>query len=68
MDTLKEFREQSDQELQAMGQDLLKDIFNLRNEIKMTRSIEKPHLLRKKKRDRARILTLLRQREKGLNS
>ncbi len=62
MDRLKEFRDQSKEELQAMLQDLSKEIYMMRNEISMTRKIDKPHLLRKKKRDRARVLTLLNQK------
>lgn len=59
MDRLKEFRDQSIEELQALHHDLSQEIYEMKNEISMTRKIEKPHLLRKKKRDRARILTLL---------
>jgi large subunit ribosomal protein L29 len=59
MDTMKEFRDQSVEELKAMFHDLSKSIFEMKNEISTTRKIDKPHLLRKKKRDRARILTLL---------
>lgn len=62
MDRLKEFRDQSKEELQAVLQDLSKEIYVMRNEISMTRKIDKPHLLRKKKRDRARVLTLLNQK------
>ncbi|MDN3507124.1 MAG: 50S ribosomal protein L29 [Simkaniaceae bacterium] len=59
MDTMKEFKDQSVEELKAMFHDLSKSIFEMKNEISTTRKIDKPHLLRKKKRDRARILTLL---------
>jgi len=59
MDTMKEFKDQSVDELKAMLHDLSKNIFEMKNEISTTRKIDKPHLLRKKKRDRARILTIL---------
>jgi large subunit ribosomal protein L29 len=59
MDKMKQFRDQSLEELRAMFHDLSKSIFQMRNEISTTRKIEKPHLLRKKKKDRARILTML---------
>ncbi|NGX46798.1 MAG: 50S ribosomal protein L29 [Chlamydiae bacterium] len=62
MDRMKEFKDQSVEELKALFRDLSKDIFELKNEISMTRKIDKPHLLGEKKRDRARVLTLLSQK------
>jgi len=59
MVTVKELREQSQEELKALYQDLSKELFQLRNEMKVTRKIEKPHLVRMKKRDRARVMTIL---------
>ncbi len=55
----KELREQSVEDLKASRDDLSKEIFNLRSEKKLARKLEKPHLLRQKKRDRARVLTVL---------
>lgn len=66
MDRMKDFRDQSVEELQALCHDLSKEIYEMNNEISTTRKLEKPHLLRKKKRDRARVLTLLSAKgEKG---
>lgn len=62
----KELRDQSPEELQALSIDLSKEIFLLRNELKTTRKLEKPHLIRVKKRDRARALTILREKEAQL--
>lgn len=59
----KELREQSQEELKALYQDLSKELFALRNEMKIARKMEKPHLVRFKKRDRARVLTILRENE-----
>lgn len=59
----KELRDQSLVELKALYQDLSKEIFQLRNEMKVTRKIEKPHLVRAKKKDRARAMTILREKE-----
>jgi large subunit ribosomal protein L29 len=59
MKRMLEFKDQSVEELKALYQDLAKEIFDLKNELRMTRKLEKPHLLRKKKKDRARVLTLL---------
>lgn len=57
-----ELKDQSIEELKAMYQELSKDIFELKNEIRIKRKAEKPHLIREKKRDRARVLTVLRQK------
>jgi len=59
-----ELKDQSVEELKALQEELLKEIYTLKNEISTTRKIEKPHLLREKKRDRARVLTLLFEKEK----
>ncbi|KAG6559502.1 Ribosomal L29 protein [Candidatus Rhabdochlamydia oedothoracis] len=59
----KELRDQSKEELQALYADLSKEIFELRNELKTTRKLEKPHLIRLKKRDRARVLTVLQEKK-----
>jgi large subunit ribosomal protein L29 len=59
----KELRDQSPQELKALYQDLSKELFQLRNEMKVTRKVEKPHLVRAKKKDRARAMTILREKE-----
>ena len=60
---VEEIRGQSDQELKAVLEDLEKEIFLLRNELKVTRKLEKPHLLKDKKRTRARILTILKEKQ-----
>lgn len=63
MQRCKEFREQSVEELKnVVYKDLSREIFDLANELSITRKIEKPHLLRAKKRDRARVLTILREK------
>ena len=51
------------EELKIQYDNLCRDIFELMNELKLTRKLDKPHLIREKKRDRARILTILRQKE-----
>jgi len=56
------YKDQSVEELNAMYRDLSKEIYDLVNEFKITRKIEKPHLIKAKKRERARVLTFLRQK------
>lgn len=54
------------QEMETMVVDLEREIFSLRNELAMQRKLEKPHLLKAKRHERARLLTLLTQnRRKG---
>ena len=60
-----ELKDQSVEELKALYRDLSKEIFGFKNEMRIARKLEKPHLVRTKKRDRARVLTVLRQRVKG---
>jgi large subunit ribosomal protein L29 len=59
----KELIGHSQEELKALYQDLSKELFQLRNEMKVTRKMEKPHLVRIKKKDRARVMTILREKE-----
>lgn len=63
MTKVKELREQSKEELKALYQDLSKELFQLRNEMKIARKMEKPHLVRVKRKDRARVMTILRENE-----
>ncbi len=63
MANAKELKSQSSEELNALYQDLSKELFHMRNEMKITRKMEKPHLVRIKKKDRARVMTVLRERE-----
>jgi large subunit ribosomal protein L29 len=64
----KELRDQSPEELKAVYQDLSKELFQIRNEMKVTRKIEKSHLVNVKKKDRARVMTILREKEMAATS
>ena len=59
----KDLINQSVEELEAQYEDLSREVFELLNELKLARKLDKPHLLKEKKRDRARILTVLRQKQ-----
>lgn len=52
-----ELGSQSVEELKALVKDLDKQIFDLRNELSINRKLEKPHLLKAKRREKARVLT-----------
>ena len=60
---VKELRDQTAEELKMQNREISKDLYNLSSEARINKKLEKPHLIREKKRDRARILTIL--REKG---
>ena len=53
---------QSVQELEALYRQLSEEIFSLSNELRMSKKLEKPHKLKEKKKDRARVLTALNQK------
>ncbi len=52
------------EELVQLAANLEKEIFSLRNELAVQRKLEKPHLLKAKRKERARLLTILTQKEK----
>jgi len=58
----KELINLSVEELEGQYEDICKDIFELTNELRVSRKLEKPHELKDKKKDRARIKTVLRQK------
>ncbi|MBN1915248.1 MAG: 50S ribosomal protein L29 [Parachlamydiales bacterium] len=64
MKKLQEIRELSDQQLSNKLDDLDKEIFALRNALATAHKLEQPHLIREKKKTKARILTILTQRAK----
>jgi large subunit ribosomal protein L29 len=64
MTTLKEIRDQTDEQLNILIEDLDKEVFELRNEFAMNKKIEKSHLIREKKKTKARALTILSERKK----
>ena len=61
----KEIRDQSVEEIQAMYQDLSKELYLLVNELKLSKKLEKPHLIKDKKKDIARVLTILNEKKRN---
>ena len=55
-------KESSVKEMHAQIHDLDREIFQLRNELSTQRKLEKPHLIKEKRKQKARILTLLTQK------
>jgi large subunit ribosomal protein L29 len=59
----KEMKDLSIDELKAKASELDREVFELRNELAFNRKIEKPHLIKAKKREKARILTIMTQKQ-----
>jgi len=66
MKKAQEFRDQSLEDLEANCRDARKELFNLINETKQSKKVEKPHLVRHKRREIALLLTVINEK-KGLN-
>ncbi|MBS0624831.1 MAG: 50S ribosomal protein L29 [Verrucomicrobia bacterium] len=60
----KEIVDLSIDELKAKAADLDREIFDMRNELALNRKIEKPHLIKSKKKEKARILTIMTQKQR----
>lgn len=58
-----EYRDMSIEELDALYIDIRKELFALVNEMKKAKKIEKPHLINEKKKDIARLLTVLTEKQ-----
>ncbi|HEX2583160.1 MAG TPA: 50S ribosomal protein L29 [Chlamydiales bacterium] len=50
------------EEMKARVGDLDKEIFALRNELAVNRKLDKPHLIKAKRREKARLLTIMTQK------
>ena len=60
----KELKDLSVAELKAMSESLGAEVFQIRSTLSVQRKLDKPHMLKLKRRERARVLTLLTQKEK----
>ncbi len=56
---MKDLRNQTAAELETQVRELSKEIYDLKCEARTARKLDKPHLVRSKKRDRARVLTAI---------
>lgn len=57
--TLKEMRAKAESELKTQIEELSREIYQMNCELRVARKVDKPHLIREKKRERARLLTVL---------
>lgn len=59
-----EIRDQGDEQLNFRINEIDKELFKLINELKTAHKLEKPHLLKTLKKEKAKILTVLNERKK----
>lgn len=59
-----ELKNHSVAELREMSRSLGREVFELRNTLSMQRKLEKPHLLKAKRKEMARVLTQLTMKQK----
>lgn len=58
----KQLRDQAIEELEAVLFDSKKELYLLQNQLRQTKKLEKPHLLRQIKKDIAKILTVIKEK------
>jgi ribosomal protein L29 len=63
-----DLRNESDEQLLSMIDDLKKELFHLKNELALSRKVEKSHLICEKRRKVARIKTILTERESKIGA
>jgi large subunit ribosomal protein L29 len=56
-------RDMAVEELKASLTDLSKELYNLVNEMKRAKKLEKPHLIKQKRKEKARLLTILHEKQ-----
>jgi len=67
MSEFEQMKSESVEELYNRYVELSRDIFHLTSELKSMRKIDQPHLIRAKKKERARALGLINQKKAGSN-
>jgi ribosomal protein L29 len=63
-----DIRDQSEEQMKFRLQEIDKELFGLRNELASAHKIEKPHLLKALKKEKAQILTILSEKLGGKNA
>lgn len=63
MKKARELRDLSIDELQANYQDIKKELFQLVNEGRVSKKTDKPHLIQQKKKEIARMLTIMHEKQ-----
>lgn len=60
-----ELKDESIKSLQEAATNLDREIFVLRNELSWNRKLEKPHQLKMKRKEKARVLTMLTMKQRS---
>lgn len=60
----KDFRDMSLVELEAAHKDARRDMFDMINEAQREKKVEKPHRIREKRKEIARLLTVITEKQK----
>ena len=68
MNKAKDLRDQTMHELSVRHSDLCKELFSLRNERQLSKTNKTPHLTRVVKKNIARVLTVLSEKQIGMNA
>lgn len=63
MKKAKDFRDMTVDELESLHSDYSKELFQLRNQLKFDKKLEKPHLIAHKRKEIARLLTIKQQKQ-----
>jgi len=58
-----QLRDMSVADLEYSVGNIKKELFGLVNEMKRTKKLEKPHLLRQKRKEKARLLTIIHEKQ-----
>lgn len=64
MSKMKELEKQTLKELQTAYLELSRDIYLLKTNLNVSKKLDKPHLLKQKKKDRARVITAFNKKSK----
>lgn len=59
----KDLRDQTKEELEGRIKELENNLYSLTSKLKSERKLEKPHTIKELRKDRARILTILTEKE-----
>ena len=68
MSHIQEMKDLTEEQLEALLADLNQEIFGLKCQLAAARKLEKPHLLKDKKKDRARVLFVLAEKKRLVKS
>lgn len=64
MQKAKDLRDKAENELMQTLVASSKELYELRNELSMSRKVDKPHRIKELRRDKARILTVLNEKKR----